>query len=162
MRYPTSNNRITSKYGFRMRGSNLDFHGGIDYGGVVQGVPGDEIYCIADNSKVVFVGFDKWRGNNIILEHNSHCTRYNHFEKVFVKEGQTANEDTVLGLMGSTGDSTGPHLHFEAHDCKYRNFYEKWPNGEYMHTIDPELFFARYKENNELIERLKEINKISS
>ena len=144
MRYPTKNHRSTSPFGWRMRTSGMDYHPGEDYGGVKAGVSGDPIYSIANNSKVVFVGYDKWRGNNIILEHNTHCTRYNHFEETFVKKGDIVNEDTVIGLMGSSGDSSGAHLHFEVHQCNYSNMFDKWPNGEYKHAIDPELFFLKY------------------
>jgi len=161
MRYPTDNNRITSQYGYRYISGNLDFHGGTDYGGVLASVPDDPIYAIANNSKVVFVGYDKYRGHNIILEHNSHCTRYNHFVEILVQLGDIVNENNVIGLMGSSGNSTGAHLHFEVHECNYTNFYEKWSNNEYKHTVDPELFFSKYLENAELREKLTVINEIS-
>lgn len=167
MRYPTDNNRITSQYGYRIIGGALDFHGGTDYGAIKAGVTADKIYSIVDNSKVVHVGFDQYRGNNIILEHDSHCTRYNHLKAVLVKEGDTVHEVDVIGLMGTSGKSTAAHLHFEVHECKYNQMAQKWPNGESKHSIDPELFFLRYMprkaagcQTNELIiEVEKTLNK---
>jgi len=166
MRFPTHNNRTTSKYEWRYRTNSegeqyIDYHGGIDLGAVMAGVGGDYIYSIADNSKVVFVGYDKWRGHNIILEHNSHCTRYCHLSRALVSEGDIVSEANVIGIMGSSGKSTGAHLHFEVHACKYEDFYDKWSNGEYKHTVDPELFFAMHKTNHELREKLSKINEIS-
>lgn len=146
MRYPTKNNRITSQYGYRMINGALDFHGGTDYGAEVRGVVGDPIYSIADDAKVVYVGFDSSRGHNIVLEHHTHCTRYNHLKSILVAEGDIVHETTVIGLMGTSGSSTGAHLHFEVHECKYAQFNQRWPNGEAKHTIDPELFFLKYME----------------
>lgn len=162
MRYPTNNNRITSQFGYRYRTKNgkkvLDFHSGTDYGAINPGVPMDPIFSIADDSLVVFVGYDKWRGNNIILEHKTHCTRYNHLKDTLVRKGQIVNEDTVIGLMGSTGDSTGAHLHFEVHECNYPEFDERWSNGEPRHAIDPELFFLKYMNTkNQLIIDIEEV-----
>lgn len=53
-------------------------------------------------------------GYNVLINHrNGIETRYAHMSKLFVKEGQAVEQGQVLGLSGSTGDSTGPHLHFE-------------------------------------------------
>lgn len=53
-------------------------------------------------------------GNYIMIGHKfSYNTRYAHLQKVFVKKGQYVKQGDVIGLMGSTGNSTGPHLHYE-------------------------------------------------
>ncbi len=54
------------------------------------------------------------RGNYITLEHSSgYITKYYHLQKVEVKRGQKVLKGEVIGRLGSTGKSTGPHLHFE-------------------------------------------------
>jgi len=53
-------------------------------------------------------------GNNLVIDHGSGLkSRYAHLAKIFVKKGQAVNQDTILGEVGSTGFSTGPHLHLE-------------------------------------------------
>ncbi|WP_274365030.1 M23 family metallopeptidase [Paenibacillus thermotolerans] len=68
----------------------------------------------ADNGKVVFAGKDGAYGNCIIIDHqNGYKTRYGHLSKISVKKGQTVEKGDKIGVMGSTGRSTGVHLHFE-------------------------------------------------
>lgn len=56
-------------------------------------------------------------GNYIIVDHDAgYQTLYAHLSKFLVKEGQAVNTDTIIGLSGNTGRSTGPHLHFEIHE----------------------------------------------
>lgn len=159
MRYPTDNNRITSKFGYRLLGSKLDYHRGIDYGAYMAGVSGDPLWPITNNSKVVYVGRDKWRGNNVILEHSSHCTRYCHMEDVYVKVGDVVNESDVLGTMGSTGESSAAHLHFEIHKCKYKDMNERWQDDwkTPRYAIDPEKFFLEYMDLNNALEETKNL-----
>lgn len=56
-------------------------------------------------------------GNYVMVAHdNGYSTLYAHMSKILVKEGVAVTTDSILGLSGSTGRSTGPHLHFEIHD----------------------------------------------
>lgn len=56
-------------------------------------------------------------GNCVIVQHSAdYESLYGHMSKILVKTGQDVNMDTVLGLVGSTGHSTGPHLHLEIHE----------------------------------------------
>ena len=53
-------------------------------------------------------------GNTVILNHNNaQQTLYGHMSQILVQPGQWVQQGTVIGLVGSTGNSTGPHLHFE-------------------------------------------------
>lgn len=151
IRYPTDNNRITSQYGFRMINGRLDYHGGTDYGGKTPGVTGDPLYPIADDTILREINYDTVRGYNIVLEHRTHCTRYNHLEQgsIQFKENSVINKDQIVARMGNSGRSTAAHLHFEVHKCAYKDFHQKWANGEAKHTIDPELFFLTYMNKNE-------------
>jgi murein DD-endopeptidase MepM/ murein hydrolase activator NlpD len=76
---------------------------------------GDPIVATADG-KVVTVAFDQGLGNYIILEHkHGFLTRYAHLKAFNVQKGQTVQQGQVIGFIGNTGLSTGPHLHYEVH-----------------------------------------------
>lgn len=85
-------------------------HTGIDYACPT----GTEILASADGT-VTFVGnLDTGYGKYIRIQHpDGNVTLYAHLSKVFVREGQNVKQGQVIGLSGSTGNSTGPHLHFE-------------------------------------------------
>ena len=96
---------ITSPYGYRWG----RLHTGIDIGGST-GNP----YYAAASGKVVAAGWDGGYGNMILIDHgNGIMTRYGHSSKLLVSVGQQVNQGQNIGLVGSTGNSTGPHLHFE-------------------------------------------------
>jgi murein DD-endopeptidase MepM/ murein hydrolase activator NlpD len=84
-------------------------HLGLDVGGPT----GTAIYA-ADDGVVEISGWQNGYGNTILLRHNDGSkTRYGHFSKLYVAKGETVTRGQTLGAMGSTGWSTGPHLHFE-------------------------------------------------
>lgn len=85
-------------------------HRGIDIG-MRQGA---EIVATA-NGTVQAVGFERYNlGNVVELQHKyGFVTRYGHLDRVLVHEGQTVQRGDLIGLMGSTGLSTGPHVHYE-------------------------------------------------
>ncbi len=69
----------------------------------------------ADDGYVVMSGRDTWGyGNQVVIDHgNGVKTRYAHLNTILVKAGQSVKKNQQIGTMGSTGRSTGPHLHFE-------------------------------------------------
>lgn len=85
-------------------------HQGID---IANGT-GTPIYA-ADAGYVVMAGRDTWGyGNQVLINHgNGYLTRYAHLHKILVTAGQSVSKNQKIGLMGNTGRSTGPHLHFE-------------------------------------------------
>ena len=112
---PTPTARLTSDYGWRIHPIYRDrrFHTGIDLG-APTGTP----VRAADGGTVVFVGVSgsmtSGYGQMVIIEHgNGHTTRYAHLSGFDVKEGDQIARGDQLGRVGSTGGSTGPHLHFE-------------------------------------------------
>ncbi|GAB7388521.1 M23 family metallopeptidase [Bacillaceae bacterium] len=103
--WPTYGGRISSGFGMRWG----EMHKGIDISGV-----SDRSILAADHGKVVFAGWDGGYGNSILIDHgNGFQTRYAHLSEIRVSSGQTVAQGQVIGIMGSTGRSTGVHLHFE-------------------------------------------------
>ncbi|MCQ2736863.1 MAG: peptidoglycan DD-metalloendopeptidase family protein [bacterium] len=102
---------ITSPYGYRwhpIRGGNI-FHSGIDIG-ADYGVP---IRATASGI-VIMAGWYGGYGNCIIVDHGKGWSSlYGHCNAIFVGKGQAVGQGTSIGSVGSTGMSTGPHLHFE-------------------------------------------------
>ena len=106
-----SSSRITSPYGYRILFGVRDFHTGIDIGAV----HGSNI-CAAESGTVILAnyGWNGGYGNYIILNHgNGITTRYAHASQLYVTAGQTVSKGQVIAAVGTTGNSTGPHLHFE-------------------------------------------------
>lgn len=86
-----------------------DFHKGID----ISNRTGTPIYSTADG-RVSFTGAGPGYGNNIIISHGAGVvTRYAHMKRYIVKKGQRVKRGELVGYMGNTGRSTGPHLHYE-------------------------------------------------
>ncbi|MBW4472144.1 MAG: peptidoglycan DD-metalloendopeptidase family protein [Stenomitos rutilans HA7619-LM2] len=102
---------ITSGFGWRMHPilgyqrfhSGLDF--GADYGTTINA---------ADSGTVIFAGWYGGYGNAVIIDHGGGITTlYGHTSEIYVSEGQTVQRGQAIAAVGSTGLSTGPHLHFE-------------------------------------------------
>ncbi|WP_318493613.1 M23 family metallopeptidase [Photobacterium leiognathi] len=83
-------------------------HNGVDF----SGKSGKEIYATHDGY-VLYSSYQSTYGNFIKLKSGSIETRYAHMSKRLVKKGQYVKKGDIIGLIGSTGLSTGPHLHFE-------------------------------------------------
>jgi murein DD-endopeptidase MepM/ murein hydrolase activator NlpD len=115
---------VTSGFGPRVDPftSRIAFHPGVDFAGpwgstVVATAPGT----------VVWAGARAGYGNMVEIDHgNGFATRYGHLSKIDVKVGQTVRIGETIGEIGSTGRSTGPHLHYETRI-----------NGE---AVDPQKF----------------------
>ncbi|MBN1136242.1 MAG: peptidoglycan DD-metalloendopeptidase family protein [Anaerolineae bacterium] len=95
--------------GYWIRGFT-SYHYGID----IANRTGTPIYA-ADDGYVALAGQDTWGyGLQVVLDHgNGYKTRYAHLSKILVKGGQIVKRGEKIALMGNTGRSTGPHLHFE-------------------------------------------------
>jgi murein DD-endopeptidase MepM/ murein hydrolase activator NlpD len=90
-------------------GSSVEFHKGQD----ISAPTGTPVYATADGV-VVIARWVKGYGNGIYIDHgNGISTRYGHLSRIDVVAGQTVKRGEHLGLVGSTGRSTGPHLHYE-------------------------------------------------
>jgi len=115
---------MSSPFGMRMDPFNgrPAIHTGID----LRGEMGEPAHATA-NGRVTIAGRDGGYGNMVEIDHgNGLSTRYGHLSKIEVKVGQTVRTGDIIGLIGSTGRSTGPHLHYETRI-----------NGE---AVDPQKF----------------------
>jgi len=126
---PVSNkdlNRIASGYGYRIDPiyKTVKFHAGLDFT-APQGTP---IYATADGV-VKTAGFsDGGYGNHVVINHGyGYETLYGHMYRIKVRSGTRIKRGEIIGYVGNTGKSTGPHCHYEVHK-----------NGQ---KLDPVYFF---------------------
>lgn len=96
---------VSSPYGKRARG----FHKGID----LAAKRGTAVHAAA-GGRVVKAGWSNGYGNLIVIDHGgSTTTRYAHLQNFVVRKGNRVVPGQPIGLVGSTGNASGPHLHFE-------------------------------------------------
>lgn len=109
--WPTDGGIITSPFGYRM---HPIFHRMIGHTGIDIGVDyGTNVYA-ADSGVVTNAGWISGYGYAVIIDHgNGYATLYAHNEELTVSEGQSVSRGQVIAHSGSTGNSTGPHIHFE-------------------------------------------------
>ncbi|EKV01076.1 metalloendopeptidase-like membrane protein [Leptolyngbya sp. PCC 7375] len=110
MSIPTSGG-ITSRFGSRIHPvlGYRRFHAGVDFG-----APYGTRITAADSGKVIFSGWYGGYGNSVIIDHGGGLTTlYAHASRLNVREGQAVVKGQSIAAVGSTGLSTGPHLHFE-------------------------------------------------
>jgi murein DD-endopeptidase MepM/ murein hydrolase activator NlpD len=126
---PVSNkdlSRIASGFGSRIDPvyKTIKFHYGLDFA-APQGTP---IYATADGTITTAGSTGNGYGNHVVINHGyGYETLYGHMVRVKVHNGQSVKRGEVIGWVGSTGKSTGPHCHYEVH--------------KYGEKIDPIYFF---------------------
>ncbi len=140
---PVPPSKITSPFGYRIDPIDGEkrFHAGIDLRAKV-GTPVKSIM----SGEVAFSGWKRGYGNLVVIRHDNGIeTKYAHNSKLMVKEGDRVRTGDIIALSGSSGRSTGPHLHFEViRDGK---------------VINPIKFFK--EKNFQLYKRIAEINNVS-
>lgn len=110
-RFPLPSGRLTSSFGMRSNPftGHPTFHAGIDLGAPT----GTDVYAARDG-RVSATGYDQTLGNFVRLDHgDGYETVYGHLSKVLISLHERVQSGMLLGRVGSTGKSTGPHLHFE-------------------------------------------------
>ena len=113
---PVHNYRISAGWGHSSGPHAGREHGGIDFAAAMN----EPVYAV-DKGKVVSAGYNGGYGQMVKIKHpDGHYTAYAHLNKINVKKGQQVEAGKRIGAVGSTGYSTGPHLHFEARSAKDR------------------------------------------
>ena len=110
-RFPLKSYRITSGYGIRANPvtGNIRMHQGVD----LAAPAGTEVYA-AGNGIVTDVGNDSIYGIYVVIKHNNNwVSLYGHLQKANVTLKSNVKSGSLVGWVGTTGQSTGPHLHFE-------------------------------------------------
>ncbi|MEN2766835.1 M23 family metallopeptidase [Ornithinibacillus xuwenensis] len=128
--WPTIPNSFSSDYGVRSDPLNSSeaFHTGVD----IRGYYGTPVYATADGTVTMAEYYGSY-GNAIRIRHSgTYQTLYGHLSSIDVEVGDVVKKGDTIGTIGSTGRSTGPHLH-----------YEVVKNGE---PIDPKPYFNIYGE----------------
>ncbi|MCH5234998.1 MAG: M23 family metallopeptidase [Muribaculaceae bacterium] len=126
---------MSSGYGYRVDpiyGSSK-FHEGLDF----AASQGTDVFATGDG-KVVVAGRQAGYGNCIDIEHGyNYLTRYAHLSQILVKPGEEVKRGQLIGKVGSTGKSTGPHLHYEV---RYKNIPQN-PVNYYFMDLTPEEYY---------------------
>ena len=126
--------RVASGYGMRVDPVYhvRRFHRGMDF----SAPTGTEVFATG-NATVKFTGWKQGYGNTIILDHGfGYETLYAHLHKSLVRKGQKERRSDIIALVGNTGKSTGPHLHYEVHlDGKPVD-----PRNYYFKDLEPEKY----------------------
>lgn len=114
---------VTSSFGPRVLNGENEFHAGLDVAGP-RGTP----VLAADGGTVTYADWMGTAGRAVIIQHTGgYETRYYHLNSIIVSAGQEVKQGDLIGTVGSTGKSTGNHLHFEV---------RRWGNA-----IDPLSFY---------------------
>ena len=111
MLFRSAFSRVSSGYGMRFHpiSGTQQAHLGVDYAAVM----GTPVRAVGDGV-VSFAGWQRGYGNVVQIAHkDKQATLYAHLSRIDVKSGQRIEQGSLVGAVGSTGSSTGPHLHFE-------------------------------------------------
>ena len=126
--------RVASGYGMRIDPVYhvRKFHQGMDF----TAPTGTEVFATG-NAKVDFAGWKQGYGNTVILDHGyGYKTLYAHLYKILVRKGQKVRRSDIIALVGNTGKSTGPHLHYEVR----LNNKPVVPRNYYFYDLSPEEY----------------------
>jgi murein DD-endopeptidase MepM/ murein hydrolase activator NlpD len=135
---PVSNkelSRLASGFGYRIDPvyKTTKFHAGLDFA-APQGTP---IYATADGTITLSGNTGNGYGNHVVINHGyGYETLYGHMVRVKGRSGQRIRRGEVVGWVGSTGKSTGPHLHYEVH----KNGRDLDPIYFFYNDLTPEQF----------------------
>lgn len=126
--------RVASGYGWRIDPvyHTKRFHHGMDF----TAPTGTEVYATG-NGTISFVGWKQGYGNTVMVDHGfGYETLYAHLYKGLVRVGQKVKRGDIIALVGNTGKSTGPHLHYEVH------LQDKAvdPRNYYFYDLNPEEY----------------------
>lgn len=150
LRYPLDHLHITSTFGYRIHPitGRYTLHNGVDYGSP-YGAP---VYAVAEG-KVVTSGYDEFSGNKIAVKHSDNSTSwYLHLSARLVNAGAKVSPHQIIGRVGTTGRSTGPHLHFGFTDA----------NGHWINPLSKVMIATPKLSGDRLLRLQAQIKEIRS
>ena len=109
--WPSYTSELSSEYGYRVNPVSgvYKLHAGVD----IRASYGTAVWA-SEGGTVILAGWNGGYGNCVMINHgDGYTTLYGHMSSISVSVGQTVNQGQTVGYVGSTGNSTGPHLHFE-------------------------------------------------
>lgn len=133
--------RMASGYGYRLDPiyGTSKHHDGMDFTSPI----GTPVYATADGT-VTSAEWNSGYGNKVDISHGyNYLTRYAHLSEIKVRPGQEVHRGDLIGLVGSTGKSTGPHLHYEV---RYKGVPQN-PVNYYFGDLTPEEYAAMVQES---------------
>lgn len=136
---PTASGRISSNYGARTLYGKYNFHAAID----IATPTGTPVYSVTNGRVAKVIYSNSGGGYQIIIHHQVngkyYTSYYCHMSRIDVKAGTVVTKDTVIGLSGNTGNSTGPHLHLGlANGRWYTDYYSYYGNSGFVgRSFDP-------------------------
>ena len=159
LRTPLDSFRVSSSFNLKRRHpihKKIRAHRGIDYA-APRGTP---IFTVADG-RVRRSGFSRANGNYVFITHpGGYETKYLHLQRRYVKTGQKVKQGTTIGTLGSTGYSTGPHLHYEfLVNGVHRNpktIYRKLPSAAPIPKADKTRFQLQIKKIQQQYENFQQ------
>ena len=134
---------ITSVFGRRMHPiyNEIRFHTGIDF----SASEGTRVHSTGDGV-VAFSGYDRGYGQKITIDHGyGFKTIYAHLSKSLVRQGERVSRGEIIALSGNTGDSTGPHLHYEVK----KNNVTVNPTAYFLDENNPDKLITKQKSSPE-------------
>lgn len=144
---PTDSVVVTSVFGYRISpldGKTKEFHNGIDVKKVEP--RRDRIYAVADGVIARAYKSDSY-GNCVIIDHKGWTTLSAHLDEFIVSTGDSVKAGDTIGYEGTTGHSTGVHLHFEVRNVYYSgSFWARDPAlaSRYTAAVDPEIYINAF------------------
>lgn len=146
LRAPLDFTRISSNFNmhrFHPISKKFKAHRGIDYAAPT----GTPVFAAGDG-RVIKSGYNRANGNYVFIQHGQqYTTKYLHLHKRYVKTGQKVKQQQIIGLVGSTGYATGPHLHYEflvnGVHRNPRTILSKLPKAESIASSEKQRFFGQ-------------------
>ena len=155
---PILTGRITSRFGPR----GADLHAGVDvgapHGDLVYATDDGWCYNITSPGYGIYVDlfFDGDYINHLSVPSRQHMARYAHLSKSLVSNHQKVKKGDPIGLVGSTGNSTGPHLHFELHIPEVGLKPQDWGYQPWRHGVVDPMDYIEFVLNGKVVNPLYE------
>lgn len=159
---PLDSIHVNSPYGARsitVNGKYYWWHNGVD----LKAQYNTPVYAV-DDGNTMTAKYDSSYGYYIALDHGKYGSLYAHLARFEIYEGNRVKAGHIIGYTGSTGDSTGPHLHFEIRLGSYNHFWERadCDRSVFMNTSDPMLFIEDFLERQKEFTVAEAINIVQS